>query len=137
MGIQTPTLKQKIKRWWDTRIKGLVTLTTISRDEETGGYRMDTILMERAEIPVEAVHNTGDPYGYTIDKIAVRHPFRTDENGFTAIDLNLWLESNDINDCLAFKWEGFEKQIDSKMILIIGGILLAGVVIWYVLKGGF
>lgn len=137
MGIQTPTFKQKFRRWWDIHFKGLVTLTTIDRDPETGGYRMDTVLMKRSEIPVEAVHNSGDPYGYTIDKIAIRHPFRTDENGFTAIDLNLWLESNDINDCLAFKWDGFSKSIDSKMLLIIAGILLAGVVVFYVIKGGF
>ena len=101
MGLHKPTFKQKFRRWWDTRIKGKVTLTTISRDPETGGYRFDTVLTTREELPIEAVHNTGDPYGFTIDAIGVRHGFRDSENGFSAIDLNLWLETQDTLQAIA------------------------------------
>lgn len=137
MGLHKPTFKQKFRRWWDTRIKGKVTLTTISRDPETGGYRFDTVLTTREELPIEAVHNTGDPYGFTIDAIGVRHGFRDSENGFSAIDLNLWLESNDINDCLALKWDGFEKVISTKTVIYITAALIMGLIVFYVAKGGF
>lgn len=137
MGLQQPTFKQKLKRFWMIYFKDYVRLTTISRDPVTNGYRFDTELVMRKDVPVEAVHNSGDKHGFTIDRIGVRHPYRYDENGFSAIDLNLWLESNEINDCLAFKWDGFGSGIESKHVIIIAGVLIAGLVVYYVLKGGF
>ena len=136
MGTQQPTFKQKLGRMYRMWFKGYVTVTTISRDEETGGYRFDTVEMLRKDVPVEAVPNTGNSHAFTIDKIGVQHPFRESENGFSAIDLNLWLESNDINDALALKWDGLS-GLETKHILLIVGIGLAALVIFYVVKGGF
>lgn len=115
--------------------KGYVRLTTLSRDPETGGYRMDTELVLKKDLPVEAVHNTGDRNGFTIDNIKVKYPYREDENGFTAIDLNLWLESNDINDALALKWDGL-KMVEPKHVVLIGAITIAIVVVVYVVMRG-
>ena len=137
MGLEEPTFKQRFKRFWEIYVKGYVRLTTISRDEETGGYRFDTVTMRRKDLPIEAVHNSGDRHGYTIDKIKVKHPYRYDEAGFSAIDLNLWLDSNEINDCLAFKWDGFGSSIEPKHIIIIAGVLIAAIAVYYVIVGGF
>ena len=136
MGTQQPTFKEKFGRFWRTTFKGHVTVTTISRDDETGGYRFDTVDMPRKDVPVEAVPNTNNRHGFTIDRIGVKHPFRESENGFSAIDLNLWLESNDINDALALKWDGLS-GLEPKHILIIVGVGIAALVIWYVMSRGF
>ena len=136
MGTQQPRFREKFKRFWRITFKGYVTVTTISRDEETGGYRFDTVDMPRKDVPIEAIPNTGNSHGFTIDKIGVHHPFRESENGFSAIDLNLWLESNDINDALALKWDGLS-GLEPKHILLLAGIGIAALVIWYVMSGGF
>lgn len=136
MGTQQPKLRQKLGRLWRIYVKGYVTVTTISRDPETDGYRFDTVEMLRKDVPVEAIPNTGNNHGFTIDKVGVKHPFRESENGFSAIDLNLWLESNDINDALALKWDGLS-GLEPKHILIIVGIGIAALVVWYVMSGGF
>lgn len=136
MGTEQPTFKEKLKRFWMIYFKGYVRVTTISKDESTGGYRMDTEIMLRKDVPVEAVHNTGDSHGYTIDTVKVKYPYRYDEGGFSAIDLNLWLQNNDINDALALKWDGM-KNIEPKHLVIVAAIAIGALVVYYVIKGGF
>ena len=136
MGVQQPTFKQKFNRFMDINFRGKVKVTTISRDNETGGYRFDTVVMDRKDVPTEALHNTGDKSQYTIDHIRKRWPYRNEESGFSAIDLCLWMESNEINDCLAYKWNGMQFFTNKKLWLII--LIAVGVLVgFYVLKGGF
>ena len=71
------------------------------------------------------MHIPGKSNEYAIDEIRVVHPFNTENNGFTAIDLNLWLESNLINDALSLKWDGL-KGLDTKKISIM---LVVGIVV--------
>lgn len=73
---------------------------------------------------------------YAIDMINIKHDYNQNDYGFSAIDLNLWLESNTINDALALKWNGLEGLLDKRklsMILIIGVI---AVIVVYVLMAG-
>lgn len=114
---------------------GHVLLKRIQRDPETGGYRIVTEETTREELPIEAVHITGKSNQYAIDEIKVIHPFNTDNNGFTAIDLNLWLESNLINDALALKWDGL-KGLDAKKISLMLVIGVVAVIVVYVVMQG-
>ena len=125
MPIEKPTFRMKLGRLFRMWFKGHVLLRRIQRDEETGGYRIVTEETTREELPIEAVHITGKSNEYAIDEIKVIHPFNTENNGFTAIDLNLWLESNLINDALSLKWDGL-KGLDTKKISIM---LIVGIVV--------
>ena len=115
--------------------RGHVLLKRIQRDPETGGYRIVTEETTREELPIEAVHITGKSNQFAIDEIKVIHPFNTDNNGFTAIDLNLWLESNLINDALALKWDGL-KGLDAKKISLMLVIGVVAVIVVYVVMQG-
>lgn len=134
MGMQQPTFKQKYQRFKDIHFNGKVKVTTISRDPETGGYRFDTVIMDRKDIPTDALHNSEDSTRFTIDTIKKRYPYRDDERGFSAIDLYLWMISNEINDCLAYKWNGLQFFANKKMWLVIA-VCVAALVGFYVFKG--
>ena len=137
MGLQQPTFKEKFQRFKDLHFNGKVTVKNLARDTETGGYRIDIDVIEKKDVDTSiAVHESGNPYSYTIDRIRRRWPYRTNEKGFSAIDLNLWMESNEINDCLAYKWNGLQ-FFSSKKVWLIIGIAAAVVIAFYVLKGGF
>ena len=121
----------RFKRMLRMTFRGHVLLKRIQRDPETGGYRIVTEETTREELPIEAVHITGQSNQFAIDEIKVIHPFNTDNNGFTAIDLNLWLESNLINDALALKWDGL-KGLDAKKISLMLVIGVVAVIVVYV-----
>ena len=135
MGTMQPTFKQKFRRWINLHYKGKVLLKRLSRDPETGGYRLDIEECNRSDLPTEALHQPGNPYVFTIDTIKKRWPYRTDERGFSAIDLCLWMESNDINDALAYKWNNlnfFNEKGKWILIIAVAGI---AVLIFYLVKG--
>ena len=136
MGLEKPTFMEKLGRFWRVSLLGKnVLLKTISLDPETGGYRIDITETTKKELPVEAVHQTGDKTSWVIDTVKVHKPYNNQENGFSAIDLNLWLESNVINDALALKWNGLKGLTPRKMgILIAGGVVLA--IVLYMIMGG-
>ena len=135
MPLEKPTLRMKIGRLLRMWFKGHVLLRRIQRDEETGGYRIITEETTREELPIEAVHITGKSNEYAIDEIKVIHPFNVDNNGFTAIDLNLWLESNLINDALSLKWDGL-KGLDAKKLSIMLIVGIVAVFVVYVFMAG-
>lgn len=135
MPIERPTFWMKFKRMLRMTFQGHVLLKRIQRDPETGGYRIVTEETTREELPIEAVHITGKSNQFAIDEIRVIHPFNTDNNGFTAIDLNLWLESNLINDALALKWDGL-KGLDAKKISLMLVIGVVAVIVVYVIMQG-
>ena len=136
MGLEKPTFMEKLGRLWRVHILGKnVLLKTISTDPETGGYRIDIVETTKKELPVEAVHQTGDKTSWVIDKVKIKRAYNHSENGFSAIDLNLWLESNVINDALALKWNGLQGLNPRKMGIIIAGLVIGAIVI-YVIMGG-
>lgn len=136
MGIEKPTFFEKLGRFWRVHLLGKnVLLKTISMDPETGGYRIDITETTLSELPVEAVHQTGDKTSWVIDTVKTKRPYNNQENGFSAIDLNLWLESNEINDALALKWNGLQGLNSRKMGIVIAGVVILAVVL-YVIMGG-
>lgn len=114
---------------------GKVLLKRIQRDPDTGGYRIVTEETTRRELPIEAVHITGKSNQFAIDEIGIKHPYNVIDNGFTAIDLNLWLESNVINDALALKWDGLQ-GLDAKKVSIMAIVGIVAVIIIYIFMAG-
>lgn len=136
MPLERPRFRQKLGRWYRMFFKGVVLLHRIERDFDTNGYKITTEETTLSELPLEAVRVVGKKNEFAIDEINIRHEFNQNDYGFSAIDLNLWLESNTINDALALKWNGLEGLLDKRklsMILIIGVI---AVIVVYVLMAG-
>lgn len=136
MPLERPRFRQKLGRWYRMFFKGVVLLHRIERDFDTNGYKITTEETTRAELPLEALQVVGKKNEYAIDMINIKHDYNQNDYGFSAIDLNLWLESNTINDALALKWNGLEGLLDKRklsMILIIGVI---AVIVVYVLMAG-
>lgn len=116
--------------------KNVVLLKRIQRDEETGGYKIVIEETTRKELPIEAVKIDGTHNEFGIDEVGVEKHYNTSDYGFSAIDLNLWLESNAINDALALKWDGLQGLLDKKKLsvaLIVGVIAIA--VVYVVMSG--
>lgn len=135
MPLERPTFRMKLGRLFRMWFKGHVLLKRIQRDEETGGYKIVIEETTREELPVEAVHITGTGNQYAIDDVRVIHPFNVQNNGFTAIDLNLWLESNLINDALSLKWDGL-RGLDAKKLSFMLIIGVVAVIVVYVFMSG-
>ena len=116
--------------------KNVVLLKHIQRDEETGGYKIVVEETTRRELPVEAVRIDGKHNEFAIDEVGVEKHYNASDYGFSAIDLNLWLESNAINDALALKWDGLQGLLDKKKLsaaLIVG--VIAVIVVYVVMSG--
>lgn len=131
MPIQKVPLKMKIGRLWRTWVKGYVLLHRLKRDPETGGYMIVTEETTKEELPIHAVHQTGKRGHYWVDEIRVIHPFNTDDNGFTAIDLNLWMESTAFDEAMAMKGTGLA-GLDSKKTIMGVAIAVVAVIVIYV-----
>lgn len=135
MPIEKPKITQRIGRFLRMFFLGKVLLKRIQRDPETGGYKIVIEETTRKELPIEAVHITGTSNQFAIDEIGVKHPYNVIDNGFSAIDLNLWLESNVINDALALKWDGLQ-GLDAKKVSMMAIVGVVAVIIVYIFMSG-
>lgn len=122
----------KLGRFWRFYFKGIVLLHRLKRDPETGGYMIVTEEITKEELPIEAVHQTGKKGHYWVDEIKVIHPYNTDDNGFTAIDLNLWMESSAYDEAMAMKGTGLA-GLDSKKTVVWAVVGVVAVIVVYVL----
>lgn len=131
------------ERWRRMRLirEGYVVLKTLSRDEKTGDFLLDTTLIERADLPIGAVAVTNEKHVFCLDTIKtspwyqenrpkIADPF---EAQFTARDAFLHMNTNKYDNAMAVRWSD-TKQIDYKKFLlpIVGGI---AVVLLIVLLG--
>lgn len=135
MPLEKPKITQRIGRFLRMFFLGKVLLKHIQRDPDTGGYKIIIEETTRRELPIEAVHITGTSNQFAIDEIGVKHPYNVIDNGFSAIDLNLWLESNVINDALALKWDGLQ-GLDAKKVSVMAIIGVVAVIIIYIFMSG-
>ena len=131
------------ERWRRMRLirEGYVILKTLSRDEKTGDFLLDTTLIKRTDLPIAAVAVTNEKHIFCLDTIKtspwyqenrphIEDPF---EAQFTARDAFLHMNTNKYDNAMAVRWSD-TKQIDYKKFLlpIVGGI---AVVLLIVLLG--
>lgn len=131
MPLQKVPFRMKLGRFWRIYFKGNVLLHRLKRDPETGGYMIITEETTKEDLPVEAVHQTGKRGNYWVDEIKVVHPYNTDDNGFTAIDLNLWMESSAYDDAMAMKGTGLT-GLDTKKTVMWAVVAVVAVIVIYV-----
>lgn len=105
-------------------------LQILTYDDRTEEYTLTEYKVMRQHLPANAVHVTGHKGHYFLDLV---HPKKQcDPEKCTAIDLNLWMENNDINDALLYKYTA--GQIDNKKIITIAVIaIIAVIVIWTII----
>lgn len=135
MPIQKVKFTMKLGRFWRTFFKGYVLLHRLKRDPETGGYMIVTEETTKEELPIEAVHQTGRKGHYWIDEIRTIHPYNTDDNGFTAIDLNLWMESSAFDEAMTMKGTGLN-GLDTKKTVMWAAVAVVAVIVIYVVMQG-
>lgn len=101
-------------------------LYTLDYNEELERYRIGIEKVPEADVPKDAVHVTGEKGAWFLDR-SKAGDFPTGPN---AIDLNLYMVNNSINDALALQWSGM-KNMDMRRIITIGIVAIVGVcIVW-------
>lgn len=131
-----------IRRWYYTRFKGYVILREYSqrwspKDMNDPEFDFDEpydcdiklSLIKKKDLPPEAVHCTGEPYTFSVDKAHIRYELH--DEGFRATDAWLFLEFNGFDDCLAKNWTSYD-HISMGKVLLIGGLVIAGLIVFVI-----
>ena len=107
--------------------KDIVALKTLSYSEDQDRYILNIENIDRADIPDAAVHETGVKNSYVLDQI----DYGEIDTTFNAIDLNLYMVNNSINDALSNIWTGHSVKVDWKQLIAYGivGIVAIAVLI--------
>lgn len=121
------------ERWRRMRLirEGHVILKTLSRDEKTGDFLLDTTLIKKTDLPIGAVAVTNMNHTYCLDTIKTSPWYQENrpkiadpcEAQFTARDAFLHMSTNKYDNAMAVRWTD-NKQIDYKKFVlpIVGGI---------------
>ena len=113
--------ERRIRRQEKRRNRPVV-LYTLTYNEGRREYVRTESVTTFGKLPADAVHLTGEKDAYFLDAVRAG---KTPE-GLTAVDLNLWLVNNDINDALATKWSMTGDDI--KKYIVYGIVMVC--VIW-------
>ena len=116
--------ERRIRRQEKRRNRPVV-LYTLTYNEDRREYVRTESVTTFGKLPADAVHLTGEKDAYFLDAVRAG---KTPE-GLTAVDLNLWLVNNDINDALATKWSMTGDDIRKYIVYGIAGIVMV-CVIW-------
>ena len=134
---------RKLIRWYRKTFLGWVELRIYSEpseDEDTQGenYRpydcyIERKLIPKEELPPHAVHCTGEPGVYSLDKVHVR--YNPHDGGYSATDGWHWMKYDGFEDSLSPKWTNLD-HLDMKKVLMIGGVaILVCLIIFALTKG--
>lgn len=96
--------RNRIERYIAIRNGGWAVLRTVDYDDERGEYRMTEEMVKREDLPMDAVHCTGEPGYYALDMMKVE--YGPHDNEFAAMNACLYMDCNKISDGLAVKWSG-------------------------------
>lgn len=107
-------------------------LLTLVHDDITGEYYMDERKVPESEIPKEALPVSGKGRRYLLSSLGPGDV--PDPRVVTALDLNLYMVNNDINDALSVHFSSFLRGLDIRTIIIGLIVLAVGVcIIWAML----
>ena len=134
--------KNSLRRWYLTRFRNYVILRTYSEYKvDKDGYTPEPYdclikyeLVRKRDLPAEAVHCTGEPYVFCLD--TVKRRYQMHDNGFSALDANLYMEFDGFEDALSSKWTDFNHFDMKKFAVICGVVLAVAFVMFYLTRGG-
>lgn len=135
------SFQEKFRRWKLTNFGNYVVLKTLSRDANRGEYLLESVLIPRSELPLDAVKVTNESHTYCLDTIKHSEWFARSraewdltqnfkQRQFNATDAALHMTSNKIDNAMAIKHNSFEESTtDARKWVLIGVGVLAVVMI--------
>ena len=128
----------KVQKYFDkdernkAKLEQDVKLHTLTYDKDMDRYRLDTTTkIKLKDIPMEAVHVSGKKKEHLVEKINLDYDI--DPRQCTAVDLTAWMDNNDIEEAIAYSYKK-DINIDMKKVLIIGGCIIAGLIIFMMVR---
>lgn len=105
-----------------------VKVLTLSFIEDRQEYILSEMRTTFGDLPAEAVHVTGRKRTYFVDTVDVPD---TGQEDMRAVDLNLWLKNNSINDALAISFDAKKQDMDILKMVAIGAAVIIGLcIVW-------
>ena len=109
-----------------------VKLHVLTFDKGMNRYRLDTTSkIKLKDVPPKAVHVSGKKKEYLLEDIGLDYDI--DPKQCTAVDLTAWMDNNDIEEAIAYSYKK-DINIDMKKVLIIGGCIIAGLIIYMLVR---
>lgn len=138
------SLMGRIDRWYKINFKNYVKLRTLSRNPDTGEFRMDLDLIKRKDLPRQAVAVTGEKHTYAMDRIRRTEWYWMNhdksmvppwEAQFTASDAALYMMSDKIDNALSINWTQQSSTLaDNKKIILIAALGILGIVLFFMMR---
>ena len=138
------SLMGRIDRWYKINFKNYVKLRTLSRNPDTGEFRMDLDLIKRKDLPRQAVSVTGEKHTYAMDRIRRTEWYYSNhdksmippwEAQFTASDAALYMMSDKIDNALSINWTQQSSTLaDNKKIILIAALGILGIVLFFMMR---
>ena len=142
--IDPESLRGRFDRWYKINFQNYVKLRTLSRNEDTGEFRMDLDLIKRKDLPRMAVSVTGEKHTYALDKIRRTEWYYMNhdksmvppwEAQFTASDAALWMMSDKIDNALSINWTQQTSTLaDNKKVILLAGLGILAIVLFFMLR---
>ena len=142
--IDPESLRGKFDRWYKINFQNYVKLRTLSRNADTGEFRMDLDLIKRKDLPRMAVAVTGEKHTYALDKIRRTEWYYMHhdksmvppwEAQFTASDAALWMMSDKIDNALSINWTQQNSTLaDNKKVILLAGLGILAIVLFFMLR---
>ena len=138
------SLMGKLDRWYKINFQNYVNLRTLSRNEDTGEFRMDLDLIKRKDLPRHAVVVTGEKHTYAVDRIRRSEWYYSNhdksmvppwEAQFTASDAALYMMSDKIDNALSINWTQQSSTLaENKKIILIAALGILGIVLFFMMR---
>ena len=138
------SLMGKIDRWYKITFQNYVKLRTLSRNDDTGEFRMDLDLIKRKDLPRMAVAVTGENHTYAVDKIKRTEWYYMNhdkskippwEAQFTASDAALFMMSDKLDNALTINWTQQSNPLaENKKIILLAALGILAIVLFFLMR---
>ena len=142
--IDPESFRGRFDRWYKINFQNYVKLRTLSRNADTGEFRMDLELIKRKDLPRMAVAVTGEKHTFALDRIRRTEWYYMNhdksmvppwEAQFTASDAALWMMSDKIDNALSINWTQQTSTLaDNKKIILIAALGILGIVLFFMMR---
>ena len=142
--IDPESLRGRFDRWYKINFQNYVKLRTLSRNADTGEFRMDLDLIKRKDLPRMAVAVTGEKHTYALDKIRRTEWYLMNhdksmvppwEAQFTASDAALYMMSDKMDNALSINWTQQTSTLaDNKKIIFLAILGVLAIVLFFMMR---
>ena len=109
-----------------------VKLQTLDWNHAKERYELHIDKVKFRDLPDRSVEIRGKKNVYIVENLKLN--YELDPQFCTAADLCAWMDNNDITDALAYAYKP-PMMFDMKKVMIIGGCIIAGLLVFYFTQG--